>query len=249
MVVARKIPELCEHQLGFCGGCGHGIALRLTAEVIEENGLLDNFILASGVTCGILALGWGRDQLICAHGRAPAVAAGLKVAQPNALVLTYQGDGDAYVIGLAETLNSAYRNENITVIAVNNGVFGMTGGQMSWTTLPGQRTTTSPLGRDAVSTGQPLRVPEIIAQHFEPAFVARGSTHNVTEIRRTKRYLQSAVEAQMAGEGFCLVEILAACPTGLGMSTKQACDRIASEVVREYPVGVLCDRRQAVSPC
>lgn len=241
MAVARKRPTMIELQPTFCPGCGHGNASRLLAEVIEEKGLLDNFIMAMGVgCCASMRRHWGGEILQCAHGRPAAAARGLKIGRPDACVVTYHGDGDAYVIGLQETLNAAYTNANITMIVINNTNFAMTGGQMSWTTLPGQKTTTSTRG-GRQDGHQPLRVPEIIARDFDVAFVARGSLASAAEINKSKRLIQTAVECQLEGRGFSLVELLSPCPTNWGMSTRQACEHVTEVVSQYYPIGILKD--------
>lgn len=238
MAVTKKRPVMIEKQPTFCPGCGHGVASRLLAELIEEKGYLDNFVMAMGVgCCANMRRHWGGEILQCAHGRAAAAARGLKIGRPDACIVTYHGDGDAYVIGMQETLNAAYANANITMIVVNNTNFAMTGGQMSWTTLPGQKTTTSAVyGRQE---GKPILIPEIIADQFDVAFVARGSTHNVAEINKTKKLIQTAIDCQRQNKGFSLVEILCPCPTNWKMGTKQACEHVADVVSGYYPLGIL----------
>ena len=182
MAKELKAPELMNYAM-FCGGCGHGVLLRLICECLEEYGLDKKTIAAIGVGCSChLKSGINVDLVQSPHGRAAAVATGIRRAEPDKFVFSYQGDGDAYNIGLAETLNAAYRNENICVFTINNGNFGMTGGQMAWTTMPGQKTATSPKGRDCAMTGIPIKVPELIAYSFTPAYVARGA---VTRPRST----------------------------------------------------------------
>ena len=171
------------------------------------------------------------------HGRAAAVATGMKRALPDVTVFTYQGDGDAYTIGIAETLNAAYRNENICAFVVNNCNFGMTGGQLSWTTMPGQVTTTSSHGRDTVHTGMPIKIPEMIASSFQTAYVARGTVINAKEINRLKGYIKNAIQAQIAGEGHSLVEVLSPCPTNWHMSAMDAMDHIERNILPYYTLG------------
>lgn len=235
---ARKRPVMIELQPTFCPGCGHGISSRLLAEVIQEKGLLDNFIMAMGVgCCASMRRHWGGEILQCAHGRTAAAARGLKIGRPDACVVTYHGDGDAYVIGLQETLNAAYVNANITMLVVNNMNFAMTGGQMSWTTLPGQRTTTcSQTGRQ---DGAPIRVPEIIAENFDVAFVARGAVCSPAEINRTKKLIQTAIDCQLRHKGFSLVEIICQCPTNWHMTPLAACEYVKNDVTKYYPLGTL----------
>ena len=202
----KRVPELYNYAM-FCGGCGHGVLLRLICECLEEFKLDKATIAAIGVGCSChLKTGINCDLVQSPHGRAAAVATGIRRVEADKFVFTYQGDGDAYTIGLSETLNAAYRNENICVFVVNNNNFGMTGGQMSWTTMPGQITTTSPRGRDVSTTGDPIKVPELIAHSFKPAYVARGAVTTVKEINRLKGYIKNAFLAQINHEGYSLVE-------------------------------------------
>ncbi len=245
-----KAPETLKapgkHQ-AFCPGCGHGIVVRLIHEVMEELGYSENncLVLGVGCSCNINSLAVA-DVFQCAHGRASAVATGVKRMKPDMLTVAYQGDGDAAVIGLAETMNAAYRNENITLIMINNTNFGMTGGQMSWTTLPGEKTATSEKGRNCDLTGLPIHLPEMIAGSFEKvAYVARGSTHDIKNIMKTKEMIRNAFEAQINKEGYSMVEILCSCPTNWHMNPLKCQARIASEVINEYPVGEFKTRRNA----
>lgn len=234
-------PEMLEKPHRFCPGCGHGVVQRLIAEVIEERGLQNNFILSKGVGCSCNFRNMKVDALQASHGRSCASARGIRASKPDVCIISYQGDGDAYVIGLQETLNAAYAKTNMTLITINNSNFGMTGGQMAWTTLPGQVTTTSPYGR-AVDGPQPILVPEIIASSFDPAFVARASVHSPAEINKLKKYLEIAIDSQMAGKGFSMIEILTPCPTNWGLSVEQAYARVPAEMTKYYPLGVLVDR-------
>lgn len=243
MAVIKKHPKLLPTPHAFCPGCGHGIAARLIAEALEELGYDDKVLLSDGVGCScILNTTLAVDILQCAHGRAAASATGMKRVMPDKLVLAYQGDGDAYNIGLGETMNAAYRNEKITVFVVNNGNFGMTGGQMSWTTLEGQKTATSVKGRDIDRTGAPIHIPEMVAGGFAPAFVARGSVYDAAHINKLKGYIRSALEAQINGEGYSLVEILSPCPTNWGLDPVKAMERVKTEMEAVYPLGILKDR-------
>ena len=241
----KKIPELVNAPHVFCPGCGHGIANRVIAEVLEEVGYAQKTIMTLGVGCSCnMSDHWKCDVLQTAHGRGAACATGVKVARPDLLSIAYQGDGDAYVIGLSETLNAAYRNTPITVFVINNNNFAMTGGQMSWTTMPGQITATSPAGRDVAKTGFPIRVPEIIADFENIAYVARGSVHSVKEIHKLRRYVKNAVEAQLSGEGYSLVEILAPCPTNWGMDIEASINCMEKTVLPYYKLGELKNRRE-----
>ena len=242
-MAVRTIPELVRRPHVFCPGCGHGIINRLIAEVVEEFGYEKKIVLTLGVGCSCnMNDNWSCDVLQTAHGRAAASATGVKVAKPELLSISYQGDGDAYVIGLAETLNAAYRNTPITVFVVNNNNFAMTGGQMSWTTMPGQVTATSPQGRDPKKTGFPIKVPEIIAGFEDVAYVARGSVHTLKEINQLKKYIRNAIEAQINGEGYSMVEILAPCPTNWKMDVKKSIQWMKEEVVPYFKLGELRER-------
>ncbi len=243
MAKAKKVPFLIDRPMGFCPGCSHGIILRLIAEALTELGQDKNVIYGIGVGCSsLLGGGLEADRLHCPHGRAGAVATGMKRANPDNLVLTYQGDGDALSIGLAETTSAAYRNENFTTILVNNTNYGMTGGQMSQTTVPGQKTATTIYGRDPKKTGLPMKFPELVASQFNPAFVARGTVTSPANINKLKEYLKEAFQAQMNGEGYSLVEVLSTCPTNWGLSPKDAMERIDKELVEIFPLGVFKER-------
>lgn len=229
----------------FCPGCGHGIVVRLLHELAEEMGFAKNnaMILGVGCSCNINSLAIS-DSFQCPHGRASAVATGAKRMRPDMMVIAYQGDGDAAVIGLSETLNAAYRNESITLVMINNTNFGMTGGQMSWTTLPGEVTATSVSGRNCDMTGLPIHLPEMIASSFHNiAYSARGSVHDAKSINQTKRMLKNALEAQQNGEGYSIVEVVCACPTNWHLTPAKCQERIVNEVLEEYPIGEFKQRR------
>lgn len=234
----RKVPALVDKPMDFCPGCGHGIISRLIMECIDELGQSNNIIFPIGVGCSSnLGAGLECDRLHCPHGRAAAVATGMKRTTPNALVISYQGDGDAYSIGSAETINAAYRNENITVIIINNTNFGMTGGQMSLTTMEGQKTSTTVYGRNCEITGFPICFPELVAREFNVAYAARGSVSNVANINALKRYIKNALEAQMNNEGYSVVEVLSPCPVNWGLTPIKAMERINTELIPYYPLG------------
>lgn len=239
MAKAKKVPESIDRPMGFCPGCGHGVVIRLIAECLEELGQDKNVIYGIGVGCSsLLGGGLETDRRHCSHGRAGAVCTGMKRVNPNNIVIAYQGDGDAYSIGLAETTAAAYRNENITVFIVNNTNYGMTGGQMSHTTMPGQITTTSPRGRNCDVTGYPIRFPELVASQFNVAYSARGSITSPAQINNAKKYIKNALEAQMNHEGYSVVELLSGCPTNWGMSAMEAKTRIDEELIPSYyPIG------------
>ncbi len=233
----KTIPKACFIDNKYCPGCGHGIANRLVAEVLEEMGRDGDALAAIAVGCASLMPDtFGIDCVQAQHGRAAAVAVGMKRCRPDKLVFTYQGDGDALAIGFSETMYAAVRHENITVIFVNNGNFGMTGGQMAPTTLEGQRTTTSPRGRDVRTTGDPMNIMELL-KPLDPAYLARGSMTSSAEILKTKKYIRTAFEAQERGMGYSFVEILSPCPTNWGLSAMDAVARIRAEVVPVYPLG------------
>lgn len=233
----KRIPALLVANNKFCPGCGHGIINRVLAEVLEEMELADVAVGALAVGCACLMMDtFGVDWIQAPHGRAAAVAVGVKRVRPENFVFTYQGDGDSLSIGFSETMYAAIRNENITAIIVNNGIFGMTGGQMAPTTLPGQKTTTSPKGRDSAITGQPLNIINQIAQ-LPVGYVARGSVASAKDIRQLKRYIRQAVETQRAGGGYSLVEVLSPCPTNWKLSTEASLDHIQKTVSQTYPLG------------
>lgn len=242
MAKGKKTPELLNYAM-FCGGCGHGVLVRLICECLEELGQEKNTIAAIGVGCSChLKTAIDVDLVQSPHGRAAAVATGIRRAEPDKFVFTYQGDGDAYNIGFSETMNAAYRNENICVFVVNNSNFGMTGGQMSWTTMPGQKTATSPRGRNTEVTGDPIKVPEMIAYGFKPAYIARGAITTPAEINKLKGYIKNAMEAQLNHEGFSMVEVMSTCPTNWGMDAITAEKRLTDEVIPYYALGELKKR-------
>ncbi len=239
MAKAKKFPESIDKLSGFCPGCSHGVIIRLIAECLEELGQDKNIIYGIGVGCSSLLGGiMNTDRRHCPHGRAGAVCTGMTRVNPDTMIVAYQGDGDAYSIGLAETTAAAYRNENMTVFIVNNTNYGMTGGQMSHTTMPGQVTSTTVKGRDCSVTGYPIKFPELVAENFNVAYSARGAITTPARINKTKTYIKNALEAQMNKEGYSVVEILSACPTNWGMQPVDAVKRIEDELITSYfPVG------------
>lgn len=233
----RKVPKSILEDSKYCPGCGHGIINRLVAEVLEEMGLTEKTLCATAVGCACWVLEMvGIDQVQAQHGRAAAVATGLKRIRPDMCVITYQGDGDASAIGLSETIYAAERGENIVQIYVNNGVFGMTGGQMSPTTLIGQKTTTCVKGRDPEANGMPLNLMNMLTT-LDVAYAARGTITNVAEINKTKKYLKNAIEAELNHEGYSFVEIVSPCPTNWHLSPVKAMERINDVVLDVYPLG------------
>lgn len=238
MNYVRKVPDSVFGTSSFCAGCGHGVAIRLICEVLEEMGLSENAICALSVGCSCNAnLVFGVNRLGCAHGRAAASACGIKRCRPDHLVFTYQGDGDAISIGFSETVYAAQRNENITAIVINNGVYGMTGGQASPTTLIGQKTVTTVNGRSESANGLPVNILGILSQFPNVAYLARGSVHDAASIIKTKRYIRNAFEKQLAGEGYSCVEILSPCPTNWHLSPVDSVKRIDEIVTEVYPIG------------
>jgi len=239
-IVFKKTSALTDTVMHYCPGCGHGIVHRLVAEVIEEMGLHDRAIGIAPVGCAVFAYRYFNfDMQEAAHGRAPAVATGIKRVLPDRAVFTYQGDGDLAAIGTAEIVQAAHRGEKITTIFINNAIYGMTGGQMAPTTLVGQKTTTSPYGRDKDHCGSPLRVAEMLATIEGSAYIERVAVNNNANIIKTKKAIRKAFEAQMAGKGFSLVEVLSTCPTNWGMTAVESMEWLEKEMIPYYPLGVM----------
>ncbi len=223
----------------YCPGCTHGTIHRMVAEVLDELGLRDKAVGIAPVGCAVLAYNYFEvDFQEAAHGRAPAVATGVKRARPDLTVFTYQGDGDLASIGAAEIIWAANRGEKFTTIFVNNAIYGMTGGQMAPTTMPGQRTSTCPAGRDPLQVGMPLRVSEMLATLATPGFIARGSVHNAREAVRTKALIRKAFQYQTEGRCFSLVEVLSTCPTNWGLTPQESTRWVADTMVPYYPLGI-----------
>ena len=237
-IVYRRPESLRDVPTHYCPGCTHGIAHRLVAEVLDELGVRERTIGVAPVGCAVLAYHYfNTDCAEAAHGRAPAMATGIKRMMPDHVVFTYQGDGDLAAIGTAEIVHAAARGEKITTIFINNAIYGMTGGQMAPTTLPGQITRSSPGGRDVELTGFPLRMAELLAGMSGAAYVARRSLHNVKEINRAKKAIRTAFKTQLAGLGFAMVELLSSCPTNWGLSAPEAMAWIEDHMVPYYPLG------------
>jgi 2-oxoglutarate/2-oxoacid ferredoxin oxidoreductase subunit beta len=242
-------PSLLSNPTSYCPGCGHGIVHRLVAEVLEELGLGGRTILVGSVGCSVFAYDYlALDAVESPHGRAAAVATGVKRVRPDRVVFTYQGDGDLAAIGTAEIVHAAARGERITVIFVNNGIYGMTGGQMAPTTLPGQRTTSSPLGRDTSTAGYPLPVTEMLALLPGVAYAARTSVADPVLVGKTKAAIKRAFEVQLDGKGLALVEVLSTCPVGWGMTPSEAMHHLSTEVMAAYATGVFVDRAKGIAP-
>lgn len=247
-VVYRR-PDLLSHPTSYCPGCGHGIVHRLLAEVLEEMGLAGRTILVASVGCSVFAYDFlALDAVESPHGRAPAVATGVKRCRPDRVVLTYQGDGDLAAIGTAEIVHAAARGERISVVFVNNGIYGMTGGQMAPTTLPGQRTTSSPLGRDVATQGYPLPVTEMLSLLPGVRYAARVAVADPVLIGRARAAIRRALEVQLEGEGLSIVEVLSACPVGWGMTPAEAMAHLRDTVMGAYPVGTFTDRGRGIAP-
>ena len=240
-VVFQKTPVLTDTEMHYCPGCGHGIVHRLIAEAIEELKLQEKAVGVAPVGCSVFAYKYFNiDMQEAAHGRAPAVATGIKrVLGPDSCVFTYQGDGDLASIGAAEIVHAAHRGEKITTIFINNAIYGMTGGQMAPTTLLGQRTTTSPYGRDQGHSGNPLRVSEMLATIDGAAYIERVAVNSTANILRAKKAIRKAFETQMAGKGFSMVEVLSTCPTNWGKSPAESMDWLESAMIPYYPLGVM----------
>ena len=241
-VVFDKPHALTDATMHYCPGCTHGIIHRLIAEVIDELGIEGDTIGVASVGCSVMAYDYFNvDFVQAAHGRAPAVATGVKRSDPSKVVFTYQGDGDLAAIGTAETVHSAARRENITVIFVNNAIYGMTGGQMAPTTLPNMVTQTSPYGRNVEAVGYPVKVCEMLSEIDGAAYLERVAVNNVANVRKAKAAIKKAFEYQLSGKGFSLVEIVSTCPTNWGVSPEKALSFVDTDMIPYYPLGVYKD--------
>lgn len=238
----KRPNALTDAVFHYCPGCTHGIVHRLVAEAIDHLGIQSETIGIAPVGCAVFAYNYfNTDMLEASHGRAPAVATGVKRVLPNRIVFTYQGDGDLSSIGCGEITHAANRGENITVIFINNAVYGMTGGQMAPTTLLGQVTTTSPYGRDASQSGYPLKMAELLSTTQGAAYIERVSTHDVPHIKKAAKAIEKAFRYQMEGKGFSMIEVLSTCPTNWGMTPVQAMKWVEEKMVPQYPLGVFKD--------
>ncbi|MCD6103843.1 MAG: 2-oxoglutarate oxidoreductase [Thermotogaceae bacterium] len=242
--VAYKMPRsLSGKQFTYCPGCHHGIVHRLIAEIIDELNLREKTIIVAPVGCSVFAYEFfDVDGTVAPHGRAPAVATGMKRARPDLTIFTYQGDGDLAAIGTAEMIHAANRGELITTIFINNAIYGMTGGQMAPTTLLGMKTTTSPYGRKAEKEGYPVHVCEIIKELQGVAFLARTKVTTPRDVMTTKKYIKKAFQAQLKGLGYSLVEVLSTCPTNWGLSPEKAMKWLEDNMTEEFPLGVYVDK-------
>jgi 2-oxoglutarate ferredoxin oxidoreductase subunit beta len=243
MIVFEKPKALTEVDLHYCPGCTHGIIHRLVAEAIDELGIADRTVGIAPVGCAVFAYNYFNCDMVQApHGRAPAVATGVKRANPGNIVFTYQGDGDLAAIGTAETVHSAARGENITIIFVNNAIYGMTGGQMAPTTMPGQVTQTSPYGRDPGTAGLPVKVCEMLSQVDGTTYLERVAVNDIKNIKNAKKAILKGFKNQIEGKGFSLIEVLSTCPTNWGLTPEKALDWLSDNMISYYPLGVYKDK-------
>lgn len=241
-MVYKKPNSMSDMPLHFCPGCSHGIVHRLVCEVIDEMGIEGETVGVCPVGCAVTSYDYFNcDMVAAAHGRAPAVATGIKRSIPDKFVFTYQGDGDLAAIGTAEAVHSATRGENITVIFINNTIYGMTGGQMAPTTLPGQVTQTTPFGRDPKVAGYPVRICELLSTLTGTAYAERVSVDSPAHINAAKKAVRKGFEIQKEGLGFSIIEVLSTCPTNWGMTPQAAVERVRSEMIPYYPLGVYKD--------
>ncbi|MBN1265779.1 MAG: 2-oxoglutarate oxidoreductase [Anaerolineales bacterium] len=237
-LVYSKPDSLTEGATHYCPGCLHGVAHRLVAEVIDEMGIKGTTIGVAPVGCSVFCYNYfDMDFAEAAHGRAPAMATGIKRVNPDRIVFTYQGDGDLASIGAAEILHAAARGELITVIFINNAIYGMTGGQMAPTSLPGQVTTSSPRGRDVELTGMPLKMSEILSTIDGAAYIVRRSLHNPANIRKAKKAISTAFKVQQEGLGFAMVELLSSCPTNWKLTPSDALTWLEEQMIPVFPLG------------
>ncbi len=242
-LVYSRPKSLRENHFHFCPGCHHGIIHKLVGEALDYYNLREKTIGVASVGCSVFLYDYFNVDVVEApHGRAPAVATGVKRARPDLFVFTYQGDGDLAAIGTAEIIHAANRGENITVIFVNNAIYGMTGGQMAPTTLLGMKTTTTPFGRDFTRDGYPIKMAEMLATLEGVCFSGRFAVNKVANIRQARKYIFKAVEMQLKGLGLSFVEILSACPTNWGVSPKEALKKVEEEMIPYYPLGIFKEK-------
>ncbi|HPY63898.1 MAG TPA: thiamine pyrophosphate-dependent enzyme [Bacillota bacterium] len=241
-IVYRRSKGLTDVETHYCPGCTHGIIHRLVAETLEELGVLGKTIGVAPVGCSVFAYDYFNcDMQEAAHGRAPAVATGIKRVLPDKVVFTYQGDGDLAAIGTGEITHAAMRGENITTIFVNNAIYGMTGGQMAPTTLVGQRATTAPLGRDKSHAGSPIRIAEMLATLDGAAYIERVTVTSPANVMKAKRAIKKAFELQLEGRGFTMIEVLSTCPTNWGLTPVKALEWLNENMIPVFPLGVYKD--------
>ena len=247
--VFERRPGAIKKNMHYCPGCGHGVLHKLIAEAIADLGITHRVVLAAPVGCAVFAYYYFKCRSIqCAHGRAPAVATGLTRSNPDDVIISYQGDGDLASIGFNHILQAANRGENMTVFFVNNAIYGMTGGQMAPTTLPGQKTQTTPLGRDVLETGYPIRVCEMIAQFDAPVYVERCALTSFKNIMAARRAVRKALQNSMDKKGFSLVEFLSGCPVNLKMNAHDMSEFIETKMTKFFPLGVYLDRAAEREP-
>ncbi len=244
-VVYQKSKALTDAELHYCPGCTHGIIHKLVAETLEEMGLIGSTVGIAPVGCSVFAYNYfACDMMEAAHGRAPAVATGVKRTHPEATVFTYQGDGDLAAIGTAEIVHAAMRGEKITTIFVNNAIYGMTGGQMAPTTLVGQKATTAPYGRQKEHYGSPIRMSEMLSTIDGCAYAERVTVTDVANVMKAKKAIKKAFTLQQQGAGFTFVEVLSTCPTNWGLSPLKAIEWLKSNMIPYFPLGVYADRTE-----
>ncbi|NMB28514.1 MAG: 2-oxoglutarate oxidoreductase [Clostridiaceae bacterium] len=241
-IVYQRSKGLTDVETHYCPGCTHGIIHRLVAETLEELDILGKTIGVAPVGCSVFAYDYFNcDMQEAAHGRAPAVATGIKRVLPDKVVFTYQGDGDLAAIGTGEITHAAMRGENITTIFVNNAIYGMTGGQMAPTTLVGQRATTAPLGREKSHAGSPIRIAELLATLDGAAYIERVTVTSPANVMRAKRAIRKAFELQLEGRGFTMIEVLSTCPTNWGLTPVKALEWLNENMIPVFPLGVYKD--------
>ncbi len=242
-IVFQKPHALTDAEFSFCPGCTHGIVHRLVAECLDELGIEGRTVGIASVGCSVTCYNFFNcDMVQAAHGRAPAVATGVKRADPSKIVFTYQGDGDLASIGTCESVHAAARGENITVIFINNAIYGMTGGQMAPTSLPGQVTQTSPYGRDVNTQGYPVKMCEMLSQLDGATYLERVTVNNVKNVKNAKRAIKKAFQNQIDGKGFSLVEVLSTCPSNWGKTPEQSLEWLEQNMIPYYPLGVYKDK-------
>ena len=243
--VFKKPEGLTDKRMHYCPGCGHGIVHRIIAECISEMNETDNTIICAPVGCGVFVPKYlTYDSLHCAHGRAPATATGIKRVYPDKMVITYQGDGDLASIGMAEIVHVAARGEKVTTIFINNGIYGMTGGQMAPTTLPGMKATTSQAGRTAEKNGNPIRVSEMLSTLTGPVYIERVAVNTPANVVKTKKAIKKALQLQKEGKGFTMVEIMSNCPTNWGLNAVKSMEYVGEKMIPYYPLGVYKDVKE-----
>lgn len=242
-VVYQKSNGLTDASLSYCPGCTHGITHKLVAECLEELGIIGTTVGVASVGCSVTSYDFfACDMIQAPHGRAQAVATGVKRATPNNIVFTYQGDGDLAAIGMGESVHAAARGENITVIFINNAIYGMTGGQMAPTSLPGQVTQTSPYGRDVKTAGYPIKMSELLATLEGVTYVERVSMDSIKNIKQAKKAIKKAFQYQVDGKGYSMIEVLSTCPTNWGFSPTESLVRMRENFIPYYPLGVYKDK-------